>query len=140
MSTPLLATSVPLDIAQSHYYDVIIVGAGPAGSSAAYHLATRGVDVLLVDKAQFPRDKCCGDAVMPLAIAKLERLGLGDEMQKCFTQVEHVGVWQREQEREPVNTHALHIIGEGGRGYVGKSLTRSCANMQSGKERLGSTR
>src|SRR5438045_3051117 len=41
--------------------DVLVVGAGPAGSAAAYHLARRGVDVLLVDKAVFPREKVCGD-------------------------------------------------------------------------------
>src|SRR4029077_2154314 len=41
-------------------YDVAIVGAGPAGSTAAYHLATAGARVLLLDKATFPRDKPCG--------------------------------------------------------------------------------
>jgi geranylgeranyl reductase family protein len=44
-------------------YDVAIVGAGPAGSTAAYHLATAGASVLLLDKAKFPRDKPCGGGV-----------------------------------------------------------------------------
>jgi geranylgeranyl reductase family protein len=44
-------------------YDVAIVGAGPAGSMAAYHLATAGASVLLLDKATFPRDKPCGGGV-----------------------------------------------------------------------------
>jgi geranylgeranyl reductase family protein len=44
-------------------YDVAIVGAGPAGSTAAYHLATAGARVLLLDKATFPRDKPCGGGV-----------------------------------------------------------------------------
>jgi geranylgeranyl reductase family protein len=44
-------------------YDVAIVGAGPAGSAAAYHLATAGASVLLLDKATFPRDKPCGGGV-----------------------------------------------------------------------------
>jgi geranylgeranyl reductase family protein len=44
-------------------YDVAIVGAGPAGSTAAYHLATGGASVLLLDKATFPRDKPCGGGV-----------------------------------------------------------------------------
>jgi geranylgeranyl reductase family protein len=44
-------------------YDVAIVGAGPAGSTAAYHLATAGAHVLLLDKATFPRDKPCGGGV-----------------------------------------------------------------------------
>src|SRR5216117_3706664 len=43
--------------------DVAIVGAGPAGSSAAYRLATAGARVLLVDRATFPRDKPCGGGV-----------------------------------------------------------------------------
>jgi len=44
-------------------HDVAIVGAGPAGSTAAYHLATAGASVLLLDKATFPRDKPCGGGV-----------------------------------------------------------------------------
>src|SRR5262245_56180014 len=44
-------------------YDVAIVGAGPAGSTAAYHLASAGASVLLLDKATFPRDKPCGGGV-----------------------------------------------------------------------------
>jgi geranylgeranyl reductase family protein len=44
-------------------YDVAVVGAGPAGSTAAYRLATAGVRVLLVDRATFPRDKPCGGGV-----------------------------------------------------------------------------
>jgi geranylgeranyl reductase family protein len=44
-------------------YDIAIVGAGPAGSTAAYHLATAGARVLLLDKATFPRDKPCGGGV-----------------------------------------------------------------------------
>ena len=44
-------------------YDAIVVGAGPAGSTAAYRLATAGADVLLLDRAQFPRDKPCGGGV-----------------------------------------------------------------------------
>src|SRR5207302_3342964 len=44
-------------------HDVAIVGAGPAGSTAAYHLATAGARVLLLDEATFPRDKPCGGGV-----------------------------------------------------------------------------
>ncbi|MEO8289590.1 MAG: geranylgeranyl reductase family protein [Gaiellaceae bacterium] len=44
-------------------YDAIVVGAGPAGSTAAYRLATAGADVLLLDRARFPRDKPCGGGV-----------------------------------------------------------------------------
>ncbi|MBX7432682.1 geranylgeranyl reductase family protein [Mycobacterium sp. Y57] len=56
--------------------DVVVVGAGPAGSSAAAWAARAGYDVLVVDSAQFPRDKACGDGLTPRAIAELRRLGL----------------------------------------------------------------
>ena len=42
------------------HYTVVIIGAGPAGSSAAMTLATRGIDVCLIDKKEFPREKLCG--------------------------------------------------------------------------------
>jgi geranylgeranyl reductase family protein len=56
--------------------DVIIVGAGPAGSSAAYHLAQAGLDVLLLEKTSFPREKVCGDGLTPRASRQLARLGI----------------------------------------------------------------
>ena len=56
--------------------DVIVVGAGPAGSAAAYHLANTGLDVLLLEKASFPRDKVCGDGLTPRAVASLVRMGI----------------------------------------------------------------
>ncbi|WP_240355332.1 menaquinone reductase [Mycobacterium bourgelatii] len=58
--------------------DVVVVGAGPAGSAAAAWAARAGRDVLVVDSAGFPRDKACGDGLTPRAIAEMERLGLGD--------------------------------------------------------------
>ena len=56
--------------------DVAIVGAGPAGSAAATVLARAGRSVLLIDKATFPRDKCCGDGLTAGALRRLEALGL----------------------------------------------------------------
>ncbi len=55
--------------------DVIVVGAGPAGSSAAYHLATAGLDVLLLEKTAFPREKVCGDGLTPRAVKAADRHG-----------------------------------------------------------------
>ena len=56
--------------------DVTVVGAGPAGSSAAFHLAQAGVDVLLLEKAAFPRDKICGDGLTPRAVRQLVAMGI----------------------------------------------------------------
>ena len=56
-------------------YDVAIVGAGPAGSSLAIRLADQGLDVLLLEKHIFPRDKTCGDLVSPKGLTKLDALG-----------------------------------------------------------------
>jgi len=60
----------------SHITDVLIVGAGPAGSAAATWCARAGLSVLLVDAETFPRDKPCGDGLTPRAIAELDQLGL----------------------------------------------------------------
>jgi geranylgeranyl reductase family protein len=58
--------------------DVLVVGAGPAGSGTAAWAARSGLDVLLTDAAAFPRDKPCGDGLTPRAIHELTHLGLGD--------------------------------------------------------------
>src|SRR5260370_16214471 len=57
-------------------WDVVVIGAGPAGSVAALHLATEGHRVLLLDKQRFPRDKTCGDGLLPEAQGVLQRAGL----------------------------------------------------------------
>ncbi|MFP4321866.1 MAG: FAD-dependent oxidoreductase, partial [Anaerolineales bacterium] len=61
-------------------YDVIIIGAGPAGSGLAYWLARQNLSVLLVDKHDFPRDKTCGDALSPRAQHFLALMGLRDSV------------------------------------------------------------
>ena len=59
--------------------DVTIIGAGPAGSTAAILLARAGWDVTLVEQSRFPRDKVCGECLSALGFDVLERLGLVDE-------------------------------------------------------------
>lgn len=59
--------------------DLLVVGAGPAGAAAAVHAARAGLDTLVVDRAAFPRDKCCGDGLTALALRELEGIGFAPE-------------------------------------------------------------
>jgi geranylgeranyl reductase family protein len=59
-------------------YDLVVVGAGPGGSSAAYHSAKAGLNTLLIDRQEFPRDKTCGDGLMPHAASEVALMGLAD--------------------------------------------------------------
>jgi geranylgeranyl reductase family protein len=73
-------------------FDVIVVGAGPGGSSIAALLSRSGVSTLLLDKACFPRDKVCGDGLTPRALYWLDVLGCLDEViaatRSCITQAD----------------------------------------------------
>ena len=70
--------------------DVLVIGAGPAGSACAYALVAAGIDVVLVDQHDFPRDKVCGDGLIPDAHAALRRLGVLDAVMAHAQQVQHV--------------------------------------------------
>jgi len=61
---------------QSTDADVIVAGAGPAGATAAATLARAGFSVIVLDSANFPRDKVCGDFVGPAALLELKKLGI----------------------------------------------------------------
>jgi menaquinone-9 beta-reductase len=74
--------------------DVLIIGAGPAGSAAAITLARSGWDVVLIDQHSFPRDKVCGDGLIPDAHHALRKLGVLDEVMAaalCATHVACIG-------------------------------------------------
>ncbi|HEX4509705.1 MAG TPA: FAD-dependent monooxygenase [Burkholderiaceae bacterium] len=70
--------------------DVLVVGAGPAGAACASWLARAGVDVVLVDQYDFPRDKVCGDGLIPDAHHALVRLGVHDEVMAAAQRAGHV--------------------------------------------------
>jgi geranylgeranyl reductase family protein len=70
--------------------DVLVVGAGPAGAACALWLARAGVDTVLVDQHDFPRDKVCGDGLIPDAHHALQRLGVYDEVMAAAQASRHV--------------------------------------------------
>jgi menaquinone-9 beta-reductase len=77
--------------------DVIVVGAGPSGSTTAYYLAQAGLDVLLLEKTSFPREKVCGDGLTPRAVKQLTAMGITFEDEG----------W--------IRNHGLRIVGAGAR-------------------------
>jgi geranylgeranyl reductase family protein len=76
--------------------DVVVVGAGPGGSAAAHALAQSGLDVLLLEKTSFPREKVCGDGLTPRAVKSLVDLGIDTGEANGF-----------------IRNHGLRIIGGG---------------------------
>lgn len=64
-----------------NHFDVIVVGAGPAGSAAATRLSQNGFKVLLIDKKHFPREKVCGDCLTPTALTAVKELGLLEKLE-----------------------------------------------------------
>jgi geranylgeranyl reductase family protein len=88
--------------------DVLVVGAGPAGSTAARVLATAGRDVTVIDRAAFPRDKCCGDGLTTLALRELESIGFDPSSVASWRRVD--GAWLRSPSGREVE---LPLIGRG---------------------------
>ena len=74
-ASAVLADSIPAGTPITEA-DVIVVGAGPAGSATAAHLAQAGLAVALLEKSAFPREKVCGDGLTPRAVTQLVKLGI----------------------------------------------------------------
>ena len=95
--------------------DVLIAGAGPAGSIAAIRLARAGVRVLLVDRARFPRDKLCGDTLNPGALRLLDRAGLRGRVEAVSRPLEGMLI---------TGNGGVHVRGTYGPGLFARALTR----------------
>jgi menaquinone-9 beta-reductase len=95
--------------------DVLIAGAGPAGSIAAIRLAHAGVRVLLVDRARFPRDKLCGDTLNPGAMRVLDRVGLRASIEAVSRPLEGMLI---------TGNGGVHVRGTYGHGLYARALTR----------------
>ena len=74
--------------------DVLVVGGGPGGAAAAYYLARQGLDVTVVDRSSFPREKVCGDGLTPRSVGALERMGI-DTHDPRFERVKGLRVYSR---------------------------------------------
>ncbi|MGH2663102.1 MAG: geranylgeranyl reductase family protein [Actinomycetota bacterium] len=72
--------------------DVLVVGSGPGGAAAAYHLARHGVDVLCIDKAGFPREKVCGDGLTPRGVKAVANMGV-DTTEPGFVRIDGLRVY-----------------------------------------------
>ena len=90
-----------------HVYDVVVVGAGPAGSSCGYWLAQAGWDVCVVEKKEFPREKTCGDGLTPRAVRQLADMGLEDALAGShrFTGLRAYGFGQSMEMQWPEHPH-----------------------------------
>ncbi|WP_314534202.1 geranylgeranyl reductase family protein [uncultured Corynebacterium sp.] len=125
---------------ESRSVELLIIGAGPAGATAAIHAGRRGISTLLIDAQPFPRDKTCGDGLTPRAIHQLQLLGLADSVVERY------------------RSHGLKLHGFGGSvtapwpestfGTVGSAMPRrefdnfllECARSHSSVEFFGGVR
>lgn len=91
--------------------DILVVGGGPAGAAAAWRAARSGANVVCLDKAEFPRDKPCGDGLTPRAVKLISGMGLEDDLTK-FHRVDAIrfftrSVWEVPWPQRPgLPTHA----------------------------------
>ena len=77
-------------------FDLVIAGGGPSGSAAAWQAAQTGAKVVVLDKAEFPRDKPCGDGLTARAVSYLQKMGLAHEVAQ-FHRISGVTVYSPSQ-------------------------------------------
>jgi menaquinone-9 beta-reductase len=98
-------------------YDLVVVGAGPGGSATAYYASKAGLRTLVLDRQEFPRDKPCGDGLMPHASSEVSLMGLGDWLDEAhhgkFTGFSVYTATAYLRQGVPPTLHGPH-------GYVGK--------------------
>ncbi len=99
--------------------DVLVIGAGPAGSAAALTLARAGARVRLIDRATFPRNKLCGDTLNPGSLSIVDRLGVGSEVRACALPITGM----------TVTGPGAEVSADYPDGLRGMSLTRRCLDQ-----------
>lgn len=104
---------------------VLVVGAGPAGSAAAFYLAQAGIDVLLVDKEQWPRDKVCGDGQMFHSWYIYEEMGIMEEAREAGTML--YGMKSSDVDERLVSFRSDKEYAMGTRRYVIDDIIRRAA-------------
>ena len=118
-------------------YDVIIVGGGPAGSTAALYAQRAGLEVLLLDKKHFPRDKICGDAISGKSIDYLRELALLDELENSPNAIIHNFIFSSPNHRSiKVNFSNGHGNSEELYGFVCRRTIFDNILLQEAKRRL----
>ena len=119
-----------------HVYDAVIVGAGPGGSATAHFLSRRGLDVLLLDRSDFPRDKTCGDGLTPRALRVLDSMGILSDVAEhgCPVHAYEVVAPNGRQTSAPITAHRGGLVVK--RLYLDDMIQRralaSGAHFQSG--------
>ena len=114
--------------------DVVIVGAGPAGATAACFLADAGARVLLLDRATFPREKPCGEGILPPGVEVLERLGIAASLRAGGAR-EFDGI----RYHAPAGRTAIGAFPAGGHGLGVRRRVLDAALLEAARSRGGVT-
>ncbi|HKR02336.1 MAG TPA: FAD-dependent oxidoreductase, partial [Pyrinomonadaceae bacterium] len=119
-------------------YDAVIVGGGPAGTSAAIHLAKRGARVLLAEQKKFPRAKLCGEFISPECLGHFERLGVAEQMTRAGGARLTETLFYSRSGRS-VNVPSAWFGGETGAGALGLSRAEMDARLMARAREAGAT-